>query len=161
MSLLNDPFFIRNLVYGLEDSLISTSGVLVGVTFAGLPITHIIVTGIVLIIVEAISMAYGALVSEESFLISSKKKYTTGQILVYSMTMFISYIVAGFAVLTPYLLNLKYNYMYTIGIAIALLFCIVYFIQRNIVKALIITSVGTIVLLISIQSGRLLEPYKR
>lgn len=155
--LFDDPFFVRNLVYGLEDSLISTSGVIVGVTFAGFPVSNIIITGIVLILVEALSMGYGSLVSEESFLISSKKKYTSGQIFLYAFTMFASYVAAGIAVLMPYILNLKYNYIYTIAIAITLLFIILFFIHKNVVKALVITILGAIILLVSVQSGRMLE----
>lgn len=152
-----DPFFIRNLTYGLEDSLISTTGLLAGITFAGMPNPYVITAGIILILVEALSMAFGSLISEESFLITSNAKYTMGQVAFYALTMFISYVVAGVVVLIPYILNLKHHYAYSIGIAIVSLFIIVYAIQKNIYKAAIMTVFGSIILAITIIVGRFLE----
>lgn len=152
-----DPFFIRNLTYGLEDSLISTTGLLAGITFAGMPNPYVIIAGIILILVEALSMAFGSMVSEESFLITSKTKYTMGQIAFYAVTMFISYVVAGIVVLVPYILNLKHHYAYSIGTAIVLLFVLVYAIQKNVFKAAIMTVIGSIILGITIMVGRFLD----
>lgn len=155
-----DPFFVRNLVYGLEDSFISTTGVVVGVTFAGLPNIHIIITGIVLVLAEALSMAFGSFISEESFLIASKSSYTIGQVIFYATTMFISYVSAGILILIPYFLNLKYNYAYSVGIAIVSIFIIIYFMQHNLKKALLISVLGFLLLMIIIFVGQRLEAYR-
>ena len=152
-----DPFFIRNLTYGLEDSLISTTGLLAGITFAGMPNNYVVIAGVILILIEALSMGFGSMISEESFLITSKSKYTMGQVLFYAITMFISYVVAGIVVLIPYILNLKHNYAYSIGTAIALLFFLVYAMQKNVFKALLLTFVGSIILGIMIIVGRFLD----
>lgn len=151
--LFNDSFFIRNFVFGLEDSLVSTTGFLVGITFAGVPINYIIKSGIVVIFAESLSMGYGSIISEESFLIKSKIKYTKSQLALYSFTMFLSYIIAGFIVLSPYLLKLKYNYIYSIFLALICLFILIYYIQKNIDKTIKLTVLGAIVIAISAYIG--------
>jgi VIT1/CCC1 family predicted Fe2+/Mn2+ transporter len=155
--LFNDSFFIRNFVFGLEDSLISTTGFLVGITFAGVPIQYIIKSGIVVIFAEALSMGYGSIISEESFMIKSNIKYTTNQIALYSITMFLCYILAGFIVLMPYLLKLKYNYLYSIFLAIICLFVLIYYIQKNIEKTIKLTIVGLIIIIITAYIGKIIE----
>lgn len=57
---------IREIVFGLEDSLVSTVGVVVGMA-AGTADTRLVtLTGIVLVIVEALSMAAGSFLSSQS-----------------------------------------------------------------------------------------------
>jgi VIT1/CCC1 family predicted Fe2+/Mn2+ transporter len=155
--LLNDSFFIRNFVFGLEDSLVSTTGFLVGITFAGVPINYIIKSGIVVIFAEALSMGYGSIISEESFLIKSKMKYTKSQIALYSITMFLSYIIAGFIVLSPYILKLKYNYLYSIFFSLVCLFILIYYIQKNLNKTIKLTILGALVIAISAYIGIKME----
>ena len=52
--------YFRNFIFGVEDSLVSTVGLLSGVAIAGVPSRTILLTGVVLILVEAFSMAAGA-----------------------------------------------------------------------------------------------------
>lgn len=152
-----DPFFVRNLVYGLEDSVISTTGVVVGVTFAGLPYQHVIITGIVLVLVEAMSMAFGAFMSEESFLITANESYTTTRVLLYAATMFVSYAIAGAYILTPYLLNVPRAYAWSIGLAVVALLAITYAVQRNLARSLTITAIGAVIIAIMIYVGRWMD----
>lgn len=97
--------FLRNFVFGVEDSLVSTVGLLSGIAIAGMAREDIFVTGIVLIFVEAISMAAGSFLSE-----ASAQEYQTHQekeskSTIRSATiMFVSYFVSGFVPLGPYLL---------------------------------------------------------
>jgi len=95
---------VRNFVFGVEDSLVSTVGLLSGVAIAGLPKTDIIITGVVLIFVEAFSMGIGALLSERAAgeYVTHRtepitKSFQNGFI------MFGSYFVSGFIPLAPYL----------------------------------------------------------
>jgi vacuolar iron transporter family protein len=155
--ILSDSFFIRNFVFGLEDSLVSTTGFLVGITFAGIPINYIIKSGIVIIFAEALSMSYGTIISEESFMIKSNIKYTRNQLILYSITMFLSYVLAGFIVLLPYILNFKHNYLYSIFFAILCLFVLIYYIQKNIKKTINLTILGIIVISISAYIGTIIE----
>jgi VIT1/CCC1 family predicted Fe2+/Mn2+ transporter len=97
--------FIRNFVFGVEDGLVSTVGLLAGIAIAGVSQKTILLTGIVLIFVEAFSMAAGSLLSEHSV-----EDYTQRQeaplksSLGSGIVMFFSYFFAGFVPLFPYLL---------------------------------------------------------
>ena len=58
--------FLRNTVFGVEDSLVSTVGLLSGIAATGsVSKSFILLTGIVYISVEAFSMAVGSFLSEE------------------------------------------------------------------------------------------------
>ena len=96
--------YLRNFVFGVEDSLVSTVGLVSGVAISGLPRAAIFMTGIILIFVEAFSMAIGSFLSEgsvEDYLgqknESRKLSYIAGII------MFVSYFISGFVPLFPYL----------------------------------------------------------
>jgi len=93
--------YVRNFIFGVEDSLVSTVGLLSGVAVAGLPKKEIFLTGIILIFVEAFSMGAGSYLSEESaeeFTGAKKSLSLQG-----SLIMFFSYFAAGFIPLAPYL----------------------------------------------------------
>jgi VIT1/CCC1 family predicted Fe2+/Mn2+ transporter len=96
--------YLRNFVFGVEDSLVSTVGLLSGVAIAGMSPKDIFVTGLILIFVEAISMCAGSFLSEtsaEEFETRSEKH--SGRSLRAALIMFISYFVSGFIPLAPYI----------------------------------------------------------
>jgi VIT1/CCC1 family predicted Fe2+/Mn2+ transporter len=64
--LLRDPLFVRNVVFGVEDSLVSTVGLLSGIAAESQSHAAILSTGVIYICVEALSMAVGSFLSEES-----------------------------------------------------------------------------------------------
>jgi len=98
------PLF-RNFVFGVEDSLVSTVGLLSGIAAAGESEKTIITAGIVLIFVEAFSMGVGSLLSD-----NSTKEFDSGgkipltRSFLGGVTMFVSYFISGFIPLFPYLL---------------------------------------------------------
>ena len=51
--------YFSSFIFGVEDSLVSTVGLLSGVAVAGVTRTDIFITGIILIFVEAFSMGVG------------------------------------------------------------------------------------------------------
>lgn len=115
---------IRSFVFGIEDSLVSTIGLVSGVAVAGLSRTSLIATGIILVFVEAFSMAIGSLLSD-----NSAKEYTRREAvpmtrsLKVSVVMFLSYLAAGFVVLAPYiLLRAPFSFWASIGVSLAALF---------------------------------------
>jgi predicted membrane protein (TIGR00267 family) len=57
---------IRELVFGLEDSFVSTLGVVIGVAAGTSDQRVVILSGIVLVVVEALSMAAGSFLSSKS-----------------------------------------------------------------------------------------------
>ena len=96
--------YMRNFIFGVEDSLVSTAGLLSGVASAGVSRGNILATGIILIFVEAFSMAVGSFLSErsaEEYLaraeLPNRRSVGVGSV------MFISYFATGFIPLFPYL----------------------------------------------------------
>ncbi len=120
----NYSLIIRNFTFGVEDSLVSTVGLLAGIAVAGMSSKHIILTGVVLIFVEAISMAVGSLLSEHSVEeYESKKETNMKQPIIAAAVMFISYIVAGLIPLTPYLIKSgNMAVLWSIGLTLVSLF---------------------------------------
>ncbi|MEK7481450.1 MAG: VIT1/CCC1 transporter family protein [Patescibacteria group bacterium] len=97
--------YIRSFVFGVEDSLSSTVGLLSGLAIAGVARDTIFVTGVILVLVEAVSMSIGDFLSEhasEEYLhhreVSSRRSFFDALIMLFS------YIVAGLVPLAPYLL---------------------------------------------------------
>jgi len=58
--------YFRNFIFGVEDGLVSTVAFLAGVSVANVDTKTLFVSGVVLIFVEAFSMAAGSFLSEES-----------------------------------------------------------------------------------------------
>ncbi len=97
--------FLRTFVFGVEDSLVSTVGLLSGIAIAGVPQKAILVSGVVLVSVEAFSMAVGSFLSEQSaeeFL--EKKEVSPSNSIVNGLIMFVSYFFSGVVPLLPYAL---------------------------------------------------------
>jgi len=97
--------YLRNTVFGIEDSLVSTVGLLSGVAVVGTDVKTIILAGVVLIFVEAFSMGMGSLLSDHSAAeFEERREVKIRKSVTPSIIMFVSYFVAGFIPLAPYLL---------------------------------------------------------
>lgn len=95
----------RNTIFGVEDGLISTVGLLSGIAIAGVPQSTILLTGVVLILVEAFSMGVGSFSSErEGMEMDAHREVSVKQPLKLAGVMFLSYFLAGFIPLFPYLI---------------------------------------------------------
>ncbi len=103
-SKLRSALFLRNLVFGVEDGLVSTVGLLSGIAIAGVDRDTIFLTGVVLIFVEAFSMAAGSFLSEASVEEMDGGTDDTRGSLAAGAIMFASYFVAGFVPLFPYVI---------------------------------------------------------
>lgn len=100
---LRTASYIRNFVFGVEDSLVSTVGLLSGIAVGGVSRSQIVLTGIILLLVEAFSMAVGSLLSEQSaeeYL--RRKEVSMLPAAIDSIIMFTSYFLAGLVTLAPY-----------------------------------------------------------
>lgn len=96
--------YIRNFIFGVEDSLVSTVGLVSGVAVAGVESRQVVLTGMVLIFVEAFSMGVGSLLSENSAEeYEGKKEVALWGDAGYALVMFISYLFSGFVIVLPYL----------------------------------------------------------
>src|SRR3990167_3466556 len=81
--------YIRNIIFGVEDSLVSTVGLLAGIVY---------------IFVEGFSMAVGSFLSEEGVQeYVSHKMLGFKQSIMGSIVMFFSFILAGLIPIAPYI----------------------------------------------------------
>jgi len=111
----------RSFIFGVEDSLVSTVGLISGVAVAGTKTSFIILTGIVLIFVEAFSMAVGALLSDNSVKeFEQKEDVAIGSSVKTATVMFFSYLLSGFLVISPYYF-LNHDLAFTVSIAISVI----------------------------------------
>lgn len=94
--------YVRNVIFGIEDSMAATVGLLAGLASEGTPLATLILTGFVYIFVEAFSMGIGSFLSEESAEEYDGKK-AGARITVYAaIAMFVSCIFGGFVPFLPY-----------------------------------------------------------
>ena len=116
--------YFRNFIFGVDDSLVSTVGLLSGIASAGVERETIFLTGVVLIFVEAFSMAAGSFLSE-----ASAEEYSTGASVGQTRSfsagaiMFGSYFIAGFIPLFPYVIvEVPIAFPLSIALSVAALF---------------------------------------
>jgi hypothetical protein len=148
-----DPFFVRNLVYGVQDSLVSTGGVTIGVALAGFERTHILTTGIILVIVESLSMAYGSFIAEDNFMARAGMKHEPKNVLKYAAVMFASYMIAGGISLAPFFFDVDHAVVWACAVTLTALFALLYWFQRRAKKAAALTAIGAVILGISVLAG--------
>lgn len=110
---------VRNFTFGVEDSLVSTVGLLAGIAVADVSRSNIIVTGLVLIFVEAFSMGVGSLLSEQSVEeYQDHKAASLAKPAVASVVMFVSYVLAGLIPLAPYFYKTTHAVGFSIGLTL-------------------------------------------
>lgn len=101
---LRSSSVVRNFIFGVEDSLVSTVGLLSGVAITGTSRNYVILTGGILIFVEAFSMAVGSVLSEHSAEEYEKhKEISIRHSIKGGLIMFFSYFISGFIPLSPYI----------------------------------------------------------
>jgi VIT1/CCC1 family predicted Fe2+/Mn2+ transporter len=91
--------YIHSTFFGIEDSLISTTGVVAGVALSTQNHKVILATGLIVIIVEASSMAASELIAEEAEEDIDKDHKASPAIS--AMLMFISYFLTGIVPIIP------------------------------------------------------------
>lgn len=94
--------YIHSSFFGIEDSLVSTTGVLAGIAVAASSKEAILTTAFVVIAVESISMAASEFVSEQTEEEVENEKMPASPYLS-GLIIFISYVLAGLVPLAPYL----------------------------------------------------------
>lgn len=100
-----NALYLRTIIFGIIDSLVSTVGLLAGIDVAGAPHKTVALTGIVYAFVEAFSMAVGNFLSEESAEEYESKAGVGGRSsLLAGAVMFVSFVVAALIPLLPYTL---------------------------------------------------------
>lgn len=123
---------MREIVFGLEDSLVSTLGAITGIA-AGAEQTYIVIlAGLTLIAVEASSMAAGSYLSSKSYAeaqASQNGKDKCRHVFVHpiqaAVVMGFFYFVGGFVPLAPYFfLPVKDSYLPSIAMTVVVLYLV-------------------------------------
>ena len=126
--------YLRSIIFGFQDSLVSTTGVIVGVAAGTNHKELVILAGIVTITVESLSMGAGQYMSEKAVHQMDKSGKHTDNLFVGGGAMALSYFLGGLVPLTPIvLLNLPLSATLSIFFAFIGLF-ILGFIKAKIVK---------------------------
>lgn len=125
--------YLRNLLFGAEDSLVSTVGVLFGLASSpDYSSRLLILAAITLISVEAISMGVGSYLSETEVHAMDGKKHLDLPVLD-GILMLVSYLFFGLITLAPYLLLPMATARYfSVGITLGFLFIVGYLPTKNI-----------------------------
>jgi len=157
--------FVRNVIFGVEDSLVSTVGLLSGIALDATPRATVLLTGFVYIFVEGFSMAVGSFLSEEGaqeYL--TRKRGGMGSSIFGALVMLVSFIVAGFIPLLPYLLLGDASAIaLSVAVSIVVLFALGVFSGRvastgGVSRGLRMAVLGGLAIVIGVVVGRFFKP---
>jgi vacuolar iron transporter family protein len=95
--------YLRSALFGLQDGLVSTTGVVVGISTGVSDKAIIILAAFVAVSVEASSMAAGQYSSEKAVHQMDKEGKHTDSLIIGAIIMFISYLLAGLIPILPIL----------------------------------------------------------
>ena len=154
--------FFRNFVFGVEDSLASTVGLMSGIAVAGLSQRTIITTGLILIAVESFSMAVGSYLSEQyTQNYAEHREMPPKRAIMGSIIMFATYLLTGFLPVFPYaFLDVKEAFPVSVVLSLLALLMLAVFTSRITQSRLIQTAVrmvliGGIAVMVGAIVGRL------
>lgn len=95
---------LREIIFGLEDSLVTSLGTVTGVAVATGSFETTVLSGVVVTFVSMVSMAAGSYLSSKSADINTTKSIRAGSI------MGISYLLGGFIPIIPYFLGMTLDF---------------------------------------------------
>lgn len=124
---LHEDYF-RSVMFGLQDGLVSTTGIVVGISAGVSNQAIIILASFVAVSVEASSMAAGQYSSEKAVHQMDKSGKHTDVLITGAILMFFSYLLAGLVPILPFLIfPVEMARFFSIGFALFSLFVIGYF----------------------------------
>lgn len=94
--------YLQSAIFGINDALVSTTGVMVGISVGTGNKSIVILSGVVTIMVEALSMGSGQYLSLKSAH-QYQKKSRQKEAVISGIVMFIGYIIGGLVPLLPIL----------------------------------------------------------
>lgn len=101
MSMKIHENYLRSTVFGFQDALVSTTGVIVGVAAGTQNRDIVLLAGVITIMVEALSMAVGQYMSEKTVQQLDKSKKYTDSLVIGALIMYGSYFLGGLVPLLP------------------------------------------------------------
>jgi len=96
--------YLRSLMFGLQDGIVSTTGVVVGISTGTSDKSIIVLAALVAVMVEATSMAAGQYTSEKAVHQMDKTGKHTDNLLLGALIMFFAYLMGGMFSIIPTLL---------------------------------------------------------
>lgn len=93
--------YLRSTIFGIEDSLVSTTGLIAGLGVGSDSKRVVLLGGIVAIMVEAVSMGAGEYLSDDAIAELDKLKRPKDRPLISGLLMLSSYLLAGLIPLLP------------------------------------------------------------
>ncbi len=96
--------YLRSTIFGVEDSLVSTTGLIAGLSVGSDDRSVVLLGGVVAIVIEAVSMGAGEYLSDDAIQELEKLKRHRDKPLVSGGLMLSSYLLAGLIPITPVLL---------------------------------------------------------
>ena len=118
-----DREYLRSIIFGIEDSLVSTTGLVAGLSVGADDKRIVILGGTVAIVIEAVSMGAGEYLSDDAIQELDKLKRHRDKPLVSGTLMLISYLLAGLIPLVPIIfLSFPASIYYSVVFALAGLF---------------------------------------
>lgn len=128
MKIRLDEDYLRSVMFGLQDGLVSTTGVVVGISAGVSDKAIIILAAFVAVSVEASSMAAGEYSSEKAVHQMDKRHRHKDDLLVDALLMFISYFLAGMVPILPFIfLPIELARFVSVAGALFALFAVGYF----------------------------------
>jgi len=138
--------YLRSILFGLEDSLISVTGLIAGLSVGTDDRQVVLLGAIVAIIIEAASMGASEYLSDDAMAELEKLKRHSAQPFMSGLLLFVAYILAGLVPLLP-VVFFNYPTSLTVGVIGALLCLgVIGILKARIVGSSIITSVTKIVM---------------
>jgi len=119
-----DSSYFKSAVFGFEDGLVSTTGIVAGLSAGSHDPKLVLMGGLVAMGVEAVSMGAGEFISERGVHAMRGNRHTDSPT-TSGLVMSFSFVVAGFIPLAPIML-LKFPHSVLVSLALALvaLFCL-------------------------------------
>ena len=115
--------YLRSVIFGIEDSLVSTTGLIAGISIGAESRRVVLLGGIVAIMVEAVSMGAGEYLSDDAVSELDKLKRPKERPLISGLLMFTSYLMAGLVPLVPVIIfSYPASIAFSVGFALAGLF---------------------------------------
>ena len=122
---------LREIVFGLEDSLVSTLGAVTGIALSTGNQDFVILSGVILVTVEAASMSAGSYLSEESAEDARRaagektSQKTEASPFMAAWVMALFYVLGGMIPLGPYFLfSMHWAIPTSIALTVSVLFCV-------------------------------------
>lgn len=154
--------YLRSIVFGFQDALVSTTGIVVGISIGTNNKQFIILSALVAISVEALSMAAGQYLSEKSVHELPKSDHKDS-LIVGALLMFLSYLIGGVIPILPiFFFNPPYSSILSVIFAFIGLFLLGFikaklFVGRVWRSALEMLMIGGLTTLIGLGIGLLFK----